>query len=321
MPLSPKSGAPDHNRRMPQKPRALRPGDLIEIVSPASVIQPEKIERAVKLLEAQGYRIRIAPHVFDDAGYLAGSDEDRAADLMNAFRDPEVAAVYCSRGGYGCGRLMPLLDFDLMANSGKMLIGFSDVSVMHLALNRRGAVSIHAPMAITLGSDREPWVIESFLATLRGDNPIPEAATPATTVNGGTAEGIATGGCLCLLTDSIGTPEPLETEGRILFVEDVDENPHRVDAMLTHLLNSGLAAQAEGIVVGEMTGTDERSDPTIGGKGWRDIVRDRLAPLGKPLVIDFPFGHMKTMLSMPFGVQVRLDADAGTVTYLESHVA
>ncbi|MFN8221011.1 MAG: LD-carboxypeptidase [Fimbriimonadales bacterium] len=306
---------------MVRKPRALRTGDLIEIVSPASPIRPEKAESAVAMLHAAGYRTRFAPHAFDANAHLAGTDADRAADLMAAFRDPEVAAVYCSRGGYGCGRLMPLLDFDLIAESGKMLIGFSDITVIHLALQRRGVVSMYAPMALTLSVEREPWVRESFLSMISGGNPIVSSAPTGECVVGGVAEGALVGGCLCLLTDSIGTPEPLETEGKVLLIEDVDEHPHRVDAMLTHLLNSGLAQAAAGFVVGEMTGTDERVDPGIGGKGWREIVTERLAPLGKPMIVNFPCGHMKGMLSLPLGVRVRLDADAGRLSYVEAHLA
>ncbi len=134
---------------------------------------------------------------------------------------------------------------------------------------------------------------------------------------GGQAEGQTIGGCLCLLTDSIGTPEPLETSGRILIIEDVDEHPHRIDAMLTHLVNSGLASQAAGFVVGQMTRTDERADEAIGARPWREIMMDRLGPLGKPMITDFPLGHMPNMLSIPLGLNARLDADAGTLSFLE----
>jgi muramoyltetrapeptide carboxypeptidase len=120
-----------------------------------------------------------------------------------------------------------------------------------------------------------------------------------------------------LVCDTIGTPNEIPTDGAILLLEDVDEAPHRVDAMLTHLLNSGLAAKASGFLIGEMTRTDEKIDEGIGGKSWRDIVRDRLQPLGKPLVIDFPLGHAKQMLTLPVGIRARLDADAGTLEYLE----
>jgi len=300
------------------KPRALCPGDTFAVVTPASPIDAERLQKGLAVLESRGFRTKIYPHVLDVDHYLAGSDQDRAAELQAAMEDPECQAVMTSRGGYGCSRLLPYLDFDRMAATGRMLMGFSDVTILHLALNRRGLVTFHTPMALTLAYDRAPFVYDSFFRLIQGDPTLPAEAPRPQTLVGGIAEGLTTGGCLCLLTDSIQTAEALETRGKILFIEDVDENPHRVDAMLTQLVNTGLAQQAAGIVVGEMTGTDERADPTMGGRPWRDIVRDRLAPLGVPTVIDFPFGHHKHMLSIPFGIRARLDADAGTLTYLES---
>jgi len=303
---------------MIRKPEPLRPGDLLEVVSPASSIAPEKIERAAGLLQEQGYRVRVSKHAFDRDAYLAGKDEDRAADLMAAFLDPEVRAVVCSRGGYGCARLFPYLDLDAMAAANKLFLGFSDITTLHLALNRRGLVTFHTPMMITLSVDRPEWVYSSFLNVLKGENPIPADAPGGETVIGGIAEGVVTGGCLCLLTDSLATPEPLELKDRIVLIEDVDENPHRVDAMLTHLLNTGKAGAAAGYVIGEMTRTDEKSDPTIGPRPWREIVTERLAPLGRPMIVNFPFGHAPAMLSLPLGIRARLDADRGTLTYLEA---
>lgn len=300
------------------KPRALRPGDTLTFVSPASPIVAEKLDRAIQMLTEAGYKVKVAPHAFDSTGYLAGADADRAADLQAAFDDPETNAVYCTRGGYGCVRLLPFLDLDRMAASGKMFLGFSDVTTLHLALNRRGLPTVHAPMGLSFSVDRAPWVVESFLNVLVGGNPVPAEATKGTTLVGGSAEGAVTGGCLCLLTDSIGTPDALELEGKIVLIEDVDEDPHRVDAMLTHLITANLIQEVAGIVVGEMTRTDERSDPSIGALPWREIVRDRLARLGIPTILDFPFGHGANMLSLPLGIPARLDADAGTLTYLES---
>ena len=140
-------------------------------------------------------------------------------------------------------------------------------------------------------------------------------------MTGGTAEGEVTGGCLCLLTDSLATPDSIDCEGRIVLIEDVDEHPHRIDAMFTHLLNSNQIQKAAGIVVGEMTRTDEKPDEAIGGKPWKEIVEERLKPLGIPSIVNYPFGHAPNMLSLPLGVRARLDADAGTLTYLESPCA
>lgn len=297
--------------------RALKPGDTVALVSPASPLGEDKLASITALLEGDGYRVRVFPHALDQAEYLAGSDANRAADLMVAFDDPSVDAVLCTRGGYGCARLFPFLDLDRMAASGKPLIGFSDITTLHLALLRRGAATLHAPMALTLHYERPAWVIDSFRRALRGDYAAPETAPKGTTLVSGTAEGEVIGGCLCLLCDSVGTPEALETEGRILLIEDVDEAPHRIDAMLTHLRNAGLLQACAGIVVGEMTRTDERIDGGIGGRPWREIVRDRLGDLGVPVIVDFPFGHaIGGMLTLPLGLRARLDADAGTLDYM-----
>jgi muramoyltetrapeptide carboxypeptidase len=303
------------------KPRALLPGDTVMMVTPASPVESEQLIAATKLLEGAGYKVIIAPHALDKGDYLAGSDETRAADFTAAFEDSSIQAVLCTRGGYGCARLMPLLDFDRLAKFPKMLLGFSDITTLHLAFNRRGMATYHSPMPLTLSYERQPWVYESFLKCLRGDDPFEVPAPSAKTLTPGKATGRTIGGCLCLLTDSIGTPDPLETAGKILLIEDVDEAPHRLDAMLTHLRNTGLLQAAAGIVLGEMTRSEERIEKSIGGSPWQDIVMDRIGDLGIPAVYDFPFGHMKTMLTVPLGIKCELDADQGTLKLLESPCA
>ncbi|HRJ27079.1 MAG TPA: LD-carboxypeptidase [Fimbriimonadaceae bacterium] len=302
-------------------PRALKPGDRVAIVSPASPIVPENLEPGLAKLRAWGLEPVLMPHALDQDFYLAGTDAGRAQDLMDAFLDPQFAAVICSRGGYGCARLMPHLDLDALAQSGKLFVGFSDVTTLHLALNRRGLITFHAPMLLTWVKERPSWVEESWRQALMGGDPLQVGAPAARTVVSGCAEGLLTGGCLCLLTDSLATPDALDARGRLVLIEDVDENPHRVDAMLTHLMLSGALSEAAGLVIGEMTGTDSRADATIGSKPWREIVIERLGPLGLPMVIDFPMGHAEAMLSIPLGVRARLDADAGTLTLLESPCA
>lgn len=305
---------------MPEKikPRALKPGSHIRIVSPASAISPEQVADGIDFLEKEGYRVSLGEHVYDRKYYLAGSDEMRATDFMAAVNDDDVDCILCSRGGYGCARLMPYLDLDAMVESRKQICGFSDVTTLHLALNKRGFVTLHTPMMITLSVERVDWVYDSFREILRGENPFPASAKTAETLVSGTAEGEITGGCLCLMTDSFGTDYELDCRGKIVMIEDVDEDPHRIDAMLTQLINNGQLKQAAGIVIGEMTGTDERADPKIGSWPWREIIEDRIIPLGIPSVVNFPFGHMKTMLSIPMGVQARLDADMGRMSLLES---
>ena len=260
----------------PKKPLALKPGALIRFVSPASPLSVEKTDVMRELLVEEGYRVEFSEHCFEADFHLAGRDQDRALDLIDAFLDPEVSAVFCSRGGYGCSRLFPYLDLDEIVAANKMFLGFSDITTLHIALNNRGLVTVHAPMALTLTSPREPWVYESLKSVLKGGNPVSEVAPAGQTLTGGVAEGLVVGGCLCLICDSIGTANPIDASGRLLIIEDVDEDPHRVDAMLTHLLNANVVQNAAGIVIGEMTRTDERNGEGIGGKPWREIVKDRL---------------------------------------------
>lgn len=269
------------------------------------------------MLASEGYRLTYSENAFKRFGYLSAPDETRAADLMQAFSDPEVDAVLCSRGGYGCARLLPYLDLDAMAGSGKLFAGFSDITTLHTALNRRGLVTLHSPMMITLDTEREPWVVESFLKALKGQDPLSVGYPTATRLVPGIAEGPTTGGCLCLINDSIGTPEAIDLTGKIVVIEDTDEPIHRVDALLTHLLNAGMLQRAAGIVFGEFTRSDDKRDVEGGDWTWREIVEDRVRPLGIPTMVGLPFGHAKQMLTVPFGVRARMDAGAGTLNLLE----
>lgn len=298
-----------------QRYPALQPGDKIRIVTPASPIEPERVAKSIAFFKEWGYDVELGKHVYDRFHYMAGTDQDRAKDLMDAFLDDSVRCVFCSRGGYGCSRLLPYLDFKKMAASGKLLGGYSDITVLHSALNRRGLPTLHCPMSVTVHYERDQWVYESLRGALAGEFPqFPDAPKPVCTVPG-SVKGISCGGCVILLADSIGTEEEINAEDKIIFLEDVDENPHRVDAMLTHLLNAGVFESCAGIVVGEMTRTDDKCDPTIGDWPWREIVKDRLVPLGKPMIMDYPMGHAPNQMSIPLGVPTHLDADRGTVRF------
>ncbi len=309
------------------KPKALVPGDKIRFVSPASPVMSEHLSPAQELLEQAGFQVEFGKHVFDHVDYLAGTDQDRAADIMDAFLDPSVSAVFCSRGGYGCPRLMPLLDLSTIAKSAKVFLGFSDITTLHVALNRRGLVTLYSPMGSSLRTPRADWVLRSLLNGLTGHNPLDVPYPKGTCVVPGTAEGDTTGGCLVPFMDSLSTPDEIDMDGKILLIEDVGERAHRVDALLTHLIRTGKIQKCAGIVMGEMTGTDELCKETTDGKPsemyqnvtWRAIVRERLEPLGIPLIIDFPFGHIENMLTIPLGVRARIDANQGTLELVESH--
>jgi muramoyltetrapeptide carboxypeptidase len=202
--------------------------------------------------------------------------------------------------------------------SGKLFIGFSDITSLHLAINGAGLATVYGPMLGWLSQPREEWVWQSFLNVLKGDAGIPAEAPRAETVVAGLARGKTTGACLTLVTDSLGTPYSVEARGKILLLEDVGERTHRIDGALTHLLNSGTLDGVAGIVVGEMTETEWNTEDTDHLLSWREIVFERLKPLNVPMVVGYPFGHIPGMLTLPLGIEAELDADAGTLTYTES---
>ena len=308
-----------HNSPRVNKPPAISPGDRIAVVSPSSSTLPEKIAPGIALLESRGYEVVLGKHAYDTEAFLAGADEDRVADLAEAWFDDSVAGIVFSRGGYGMGRLLPLLDLDRMVAKPKLVVGFSDATALHLALNQRGLATLHAPMLLSFVKERAAWVVDLWFQAMEGSAPValPDEAPRGDTVISGTAEGEVTGGCLCLLADSLGTPNAFSARGKIVIIEDVDEHAYRVDAMLTHLVAAGAFDGAAGIVVGEMTRTDEKADPSIPTKPWKEVITERLTPLNVPMIIGFPFGHGEHMASLPLGIKARLDADRGELVYLE----
>lgn len=307
------------------KPSALRPGDTIGVVSPSSYKALEALQPGIDKIRQRGYRLLFGEHAFDRRGYLAGEDRDRAADLNAMFANPEVKAVLCTRGGYGASRILDYLDWDLIRAHPKPLIGYSDITTLHLAfLRQTEMVVFYAPMIITLARDVSSLVVDNLFDLLEKPQPLGTYDTRegnVQTLVPGVVEGELTGGCLCLVTAACGTPEQVDARGKILCLEDVDEPPYAVDRMLTQLKRCGVLDEAAGFVIGEITNWEQHvSDPaetlTI-EQIWQDI----LVPLGKPTIIGFPFGHVTHPLTLPFGVRARLDATAGTLTLLEPAVS
>jgi muramoyltetrapeptide carboxypeptidase len=307
------------------KPRALRPGDTIGVVSPSSYKAFEALQPGIEKIQRRGYKLVFGEHAFDRRGYLAGEDRDRAADLNAMFAREDVKAVLCTRGGYGASRILDYLDWDTIRAHPKPLIGYSDITTLHIAFLRyTDMVVYHAPMIITLSRDVSEHAIQNLFDVLEKPEPLGTYDTRegnVQTLVPGIAEGELTGGCLCLVTATCGTPEQIDAKGKILVIEDVDEAPYAVDRMLTQLKRCGVLDEAAGFVIGEITDWQKHvSDPaeslTI-EQVWQDII----VPLGKPAIIGFPFGHVVNPLTLPLGVQARLDATAGTLTLLEPAVS
>ncbi|MFB6850049.1 LD-carboxypeptidase [Streptomyces sp. NPDC056373] len=301
------------------RPPRLTPGARVAVVAPSGPVPEERLQAGLDILRGWDLDPVVAPHVLarhDALGYLAGTDEQRAADLQGAWCDPSVAAVLCARGGYGAQRTVDLLDWQAMRAAGpKVFAGFSDITVLHQAFaTRLGLVTLYGPAAAGVDFLKNARAQDHLRATLFE----PETVTTLTAVPpGGTAlvpgraGGVTLGGCLSLLASDLGTPHahPGARDG-LLLMEDIGESPYRLDRFLTQLLRTGWLDGVAGIVLGSWAGCGPYEE-------LRAVLADRLGGLGVPVVEEFGFGHGEGALTMPLGVRAELDADAGTLTLEE----
>lgn len=307
------------------KPRALRPGDLIGLVSPASPIaDTTRIEKAVRYLESIGYRVKTGNHVTDSHGYLAGTDADRAADLHAMFADRAVSAVFSIRGGYGSPRLLSCLDYRLIGNNPKIFTGYSDITALELALWRKaGLITFHGPMAgVDLAGAPDPFTEEMFWGMLtskskRGTITVPGASPK--TLHPGRAAGRLLGGNLALVASQLGTPYLPDLRDAILFLEDITEEPYRIDRMLTQLHNAGILRRSGAILSGQFTDClpEDATKPSL---TLDEILAETATQAGRPFLAALPFGHESPKMTLPVGLRVRVDAGAGTLAFLEAAV-
>jgi muramoyltetrapeptide carboxypeptidase len=306
----------------PRKPRRLREGDTVAVVAPASSWENRsELLRGVAGLEAWGLRVRLGDHVNDRHGYMAGRDEDRAADLHAALADPEVRAIVCLQGGYGTPRLIPLLDESLFMANPKAICGYSDLTTLHLAAQHWGdVISFYSNGVAGIGA---PEVTDFSKASLKralfSDEPYgpigPNPDDPyVRTVVGGRATGRLTGGCAGLLSSAIGTRLQPDFRGRIVILEEIENEGYIHDGILTQLRNAGLFDGAAGIVVGDIK---SKWSGGIAELSAEDIVEEVLAPLGLPLIFGLPIGHNKHHATVPLGALATLDADRGTLVVEE----
>ncbi len=294
----------------------------IGVVSPSGPISESDLEKGLQPFYQRGYKIVLGEHVLMRRGYLAGSDEQRARDLMAMFARDDVDAVLCSRGGYGAARLIPYLQPDLFRQHPKVFIGYSDITVLHLWLQRHvGLVSFYAPMPITMTRPIPEHAMAVFWRALEQPEPLgelPDWDAPVRILTGGRAQGPLTGGCLCLVTSSLGTPYEIDTRNAIVFLEDVDEPPYRLDSMINQLRLAGKWDQCNGIAFGEDTRWDKHVQEGETTLTPDEVLDDYFSGLGKPVVAGFPVGHIQDPLTLPYGVLAELDAERGKLTILES---
>ena len=300
-------------------PKPLFPGARVALVCASSAVPEDRLEPALDAVRALGLEPVPYPSCYfaNRHGYLAASDEQRAADLNAAFADPSIDGILSIRGGYGAHRILPLLDYDRIAASPKYFSGYSDVTALHTAFQQRcGLVTYHTPMPSTeyyepVDSFTMDEMRRALFGALTGALPLPEGAH-CETLSGGCATGRLCGGNLSLLAASLGTPWEIDTTDKILFLEDIGEKTYRIDGMLTQLRNAGKFDACAGVVLGAWTDcVPEYPEKTL---TLEEIFRDLILPAGKPVLAGLPCGHVLPTLSLPLGELVTLDAGKGTLT-------
>ncbi|MFJ5234622.1 LD-carboxypeptidase [Kitasatospora sp. NPDC088391] len=297
---------------MPLRP--LRPGDRIALAAPSGAVDPARLARGIDILRTWGLEPVVLPHVHDThptLPYLAGQDLHRAADFQSAWLDPEIAAVFCVRGGFGAQRMVDLLDWDAMrAAPPKTLVGFSDVTVLHEAVARHlDLPTLYGPMPGAATFSRDARTAEHLRRTLFDPATTTVLTGPDTSaLVPGRAHGVLMGGCASLLAADRGTPAARPSfAGGLLVLEDVNEQPYQLDRMLTQLRRSGALTGVAGVVLGSWDGCG----PV---ESVRAVMLDHLGGLGVPVLGELGFGHCPSSITVPLGVPATLDADAGTVT-------
>jgi muramoyltetrapeptide carboxypeptidase len=309
--------------------KPLAPGGTIGVAAAASPYDSRsEILRGVEWWESQGYQVKLGEHVYDRDDYVAGRPEDRAADLNALFADPEVDVVQALQGGYGSAQAIPHLDFDLIGASPKPLVGFSDITALHVAIRQRtGMPTVYGNGLVGVGdAECTAFTRERLLRVLTTDalGPVPpDPDDPyVRAIHGGSVTAPLVGGCLWLLMQTMGTPWEIELDGAILFFEDVKAPPYYVDGFLTQLRAAGKLDDIAGVVVGEMKdcdwGDQRAASDWARSRSLEDVLEEHLEPLGVPVLYRLPLGHGKHLAALPLGRRYALDADRRTLTLDES---
>ncbi|HPQ36426.1 MAG TPA: LD-carboxypeptidase [Synergistaceae bacterium] len=309
-----------------RKVPALRPGDTIGFIAPSSPTPRKQLERSIEITESLGFNVVVGESCYASWGYLAGPDDLRAGDVNRMFGDPSVKGIFCVRGGDGATRLPERIDMPLLRNNPKVFLGYSDVTVLHLMiLKEAGFCTFHGPMPSTefVKETFEGYVKDSFLRALMDTEPLGEilpyeGAPPMRGLVPGVAEGEIVGGCLALICALLGTPWEIDTRGKILVFEDVNEEPYRIDRMLCSLRMAGKLRDAAAIVVGQIEKA-EAKDPEK-SLTLEEVWQSHLANLEKPVLLGGCFGHGVKKATLPLGARARVDASKEIFSLLESGV-
>ena len=312
------------------RPYRLRAWDQVRLIAPAGVIYKKiRIQIAMESVSALGFIPTLGKHVHDRYGYFAGTDADRAADIMDAFQDPGVKGIFALVGGWGSARTLPHLDFDVIKANPKILMGYSDLTaLLNAVYAKTGLTTFHGPNATT---QWDPFSVDSFKRTVAHaeqtslvnpqvtHNSLVARRNRIQTLQPGTAEGILVGGNLTVFASLVGTPYMPDMAGKILFLEDIGEDVYRVDRMLSTLMQAGIFDQIAGLVYGGFTRVHNDGEG-YGSFALMDIFEQYAPQINVPCFYGAMIGHVPEKQTVPIGIRARMDADKGTITLLESAV-
>ncbi|MBN1637669.1 MAG: LD-carboxypeptidase [Ignavibacteriales bacterium] len=330
--LSSRIFAQDMDERKVIKPAKLNIGETLGLIAPGSYITPDELAESISHLEKLGFKAKYPKYILEQNGYLAGTDKQRVEDLHEMFEDNNVKGIICARGGYGCMRILDLIDYDLIKNNPKCLIGFSDITALLYAIyEKTGLVCFHGPVSISSTNDYTLYYLRKIVMDVNNKLTIKNAKEENEetdeiygkyVINRGVAEGILVGGNLSLVAALVGTPYFVGLENKILFLEEIGEEPYRIDRMLTQLLLSGELGKVKGVALGVFRKCQVKEvDPSFDKSfSLREVLFDRLKNLGVPVMYGMSFGHIRNKITIPFGIKAKLDTNNQTLTLLENSV-
>jgi Uncharacterized proteins, homologs of microcin C7 resistance protein MccF len=301
----------------------LKPGDRVALIAPSSPVDEEKLETAVDSVKFLGLIPVLFPSARMAHGYLSGPDEIRAADVNNAFGDPDIDGIFCLRGGYGVTRILNSIDYKMIAKNPKLFMGYSDITGLHVALNQLcSLITLHSPMPSHAFSSLDPITLQSLTDNIFSTVPtgtVPEIPNePIETIVPGAAVGPIIGGNLSLLVAALGSPYEVDTKNKILFIEEVEEKNYRVDRGLTSLALAGKFSDCKGIILGTWA---DVGDPELAPEKnltLSQIFEEVVKPFGKPTINNFRAGHIYPQITIPLGAKTSLDATNKQVAFLEA---
>ena len=320
---------PNFNMKKCIKPNALSPGDTIGLITPSSSITDEKLEKAISNMKLLGLKVKLGKHIKSINGYLAGTDEQRLEDLHNMFADNEVDGIWCIRGGYGVGRILPKINYKLIKKNPKVLIGYSDITALLLAIYQKtGLIGFHGPLA---SSDFTDYSVKHLKGVLMNpqmsytidyaedNNAFTELTYRTKVIRAGQAKGELTGGNLTLLAAAIGTDFQPKFKNKLVFIEDIGERPYRLDRMFTQILQSSDLHKAAGIILGVFADCEAKEGSR--SLSLMEMFEDRLGHLDIPVIYGLSLGHIKNHMTLPVGVEAEMNTNNRTVKLLETGVS